>query len=660
MLMLEPVQKLRLLTKSRFKLALECPNKLYYTGKPEYANAKNDDTFLAALAEGGFQVEELARMHYPNGLFIDTDHYEYLRAAELTQIALQQENVVIYEAAFLFNGLFIRTDILEKKGNHIKLIEVKARSFDSSDQYLFIGKNGGIVSGWKPYLFDLAFQKYVVAKSHPEFRINASLLMADKTKKAGINGLNQLFRIPKNGNPRTDIIKKVNSLAEIGTSVLSEADVDGIINDIISNIYIYGDLKFEQAIELFRNAYQNNKFLNCQGNFSNCKNCEFKATSEDEAKGLKSGFKHCFSTMYHWKESDFYKPNSFEIWNYRGKAFNKENRLFLSDLTIDDFTVKPCAGKISASERQWIQMEKSLGNDSSVYVLNEELFEEMSKWKYPLHFIDFETSAVALPFHAGRRPYEQIAFQFSHHQYNENGVIEHKSEFISTTAGEFPNFIFARALKQALGNDNGSIFRYAAHENTILNHIIKQLLESDEADKMELIAFLKTITTSTSDKTMPWNGERSMIDLRRIVLDYYYNPLTKGSNSLKYLLPACLNTSQYLKAKYCNPISEINLTSSNFDDSHVWLEMDGDKVKNPYKILPKLFQDWTEEQLDQNLGEIETIADGGAALMAYAKLQYQDMSELESSEIKSSLLKYCELDTLAMVMIYEHFRFDLQ
>lgn len=104
----------------------------------------------------------------------------------------------------------------------------------------------------------------------------------------------------------------------------------------------------------------------------------------------------------------------------------------------------------------------------------------------------------------------------------------------------------------------GSIFRYAAHENTILNHIIKQLQESDEDDKMELIAFLKTITTSTSVNTKPWNGDRSMIDLRRIVLDYYYNPLTKGSNSLKYLLPACLNTSQYLKAKYCNLRDQFN------------------------------------------------------------------------------------------------------
>jgi hypothetical protein len=47
----------RYLTKSRFTLALEGPTKLYYMSKPrQYANQKRDDDFLAALADGGFQV----------------------------------------------------------------------------------------------------------------------------------------------------------------------------------------------------------------------------------------------------------------------------------------------------------------------------------------------------------------------------------------------------------------------------------------------------------------------------------------------------------------------------------------------------------------------------------------------------------------------------
>ena len=98
-------------------------------------------------------------MHYPNGIFIDTPHYDYSLAAQQTKEALINENVIIYEAAFLVDGLFIRTDILEKKGNHIHIIEVKAKSFDPENEHTFIGTQGRIKSDWKPYLFDLAFQK---------------------------------------------------------------------------------------------------------------------------------------------------------------------------------------------------------------------------------------------------------------------------------------------------------------------------------------------------------------------------------------------------------------------------------------------------------------------------------------------------------------------
>ena len=58
---------MRYLTKSRLKLALSCPTKLYYTGKPAYENSKDDNSFLAMLADGGFQVGELAKLMYRVG-----------------------------------------------------------------------------------------------------------------------------------------------------------------------------------------------------------------------------------------------------------------------------------------------------------------------------------------------------------------------------------------------------------------------------------------------------------------------------------------------------------------------------------------------------------------------------------------------------------------
>ena len=43
--------KRRYLTKSRFKLATECPTKLFYTGKSEYANQNLDDSFHIRIVE---------------------------------------------------------------------------------------------------------------------------------------------------------------------------------------------------------------------------------------------------------------------------------------------------------------------------------------------------------------------------------------------------------------------------------------------------------------------------------------------------------------------------------------------------------------------------------------------------------------------------------
>ena len=50
----------RYLTKSRFKIGLECPTKLYYEGNKEYANQNIEDSFFFFFFKSGFQVGELA------------------------------------------------------------------------------------------------------------------------------------------------------------------------------------------------------------------------------------------------------------------------------------------------------------------------------------------------------------------------------------------------------------------------------------------------------------------------------------------------------------------------------------------------------------------------------------------------------------------------
>jgi hypothetical protein len=57
---------------------------------------------------------------------------------------------------------------------------------------------------WREYLYDLAFQKYVVSLAKPGYEIHSYLMDADKSRVADVDNLNQLFKIRKE-NGRTSI-----------------------------------------------------------------------------------------------------------------------------------------------------------------------------------------------------------------------------------------------------------------------------------------------------------------------------------------------------------------------------------------------------------------------------------------------------------------------
>lgn len=81
-----------------------------------------------------------------------------------------------------------------------------------------------------------------------------------------------------------------------------------------------------------------------------------------------------------------------------------------------------------------------------------------------------------------------------------------------------------------------------------------------------------------------------------------------------------------------------------------WQEQDG-QVLDPYQLLLPVFDDLSAvevEALDEGLSE--ELREGGAAMAAYARLQFEDMPSAQRRAIEAALLRYCELDTLAMVM----------
>ena len=512
----------RYLTKSRFKLACECPAKLFYTGKSEiYPDTKLDDTFLAALAEGGYQVGELAKRYYPGGSDITTLDYE--QALAETAALLEQENAIIYEAAIRHDKLFIRVDVLVKRGDTLDIIEVKAKSFDPTGPSPFLTKRAGTLSsGWKSYLYDVAFQKHVVQSAFPNMSVTANLMLADKSSRCLVDGLNQKFRLVK--DPGTNR-KRIVVSADLNEGDLAEQILVKVPVDVYCDMIYSGkdgvpsaSTSFVARVNQYAHAYAvDEKIMPEPLIGSRCAKCEFRATEEQEAQGKLSGFKECWGHALGWSNGDFEVPTVLDIWNFkRIDELIAKDKVRIDSLEEADLRVKPDDKPgISSSERQWLQVQKATSNDSSAWIDTDGLRAEMGSWVYPLHFIDFETTMVALPFNAGRRPYEGIAFQFSHHVLHEDGRIAHKGQYLNTERGVFPNYEFLRALKKELDGDEGTVFRYATHENTFLNHIYRQLVEdtAPPSDKDELLTFIRSITKSVKSSPDKWVGVRNMVDM---------------------------------------------------------------------------------------------------------------------------------------------------
>jgi len=637
---------MRHLTKSRFKIGCDCPTKLYYTGKEEYLNNSLENEFLQALAEGGYQVGELAKAYFRGGVDIKTLDYE--EALSQTNEYMKKENVILYEPAFRYKNLFVRVDILVKRGSKVYIYEVKAKSFNI-DKDSFLNRKGDEILGkWKPYIYDIAFQNYVVTQALSECEIFPYLTLADKTATCSVDGLNQKFPISKGKNGRLEVEAKKLIEEDLEVELLINIPVEDELKFIYENVvFEETELSFIDHIWFLADMYEKDEKIVSQIS-SKCKDCEYKS-DEDFSK---SGFHKCWSESLGWSEKEFKKPLVLELWNYRKKdALFEDGRYFLEDITEDDFTnLSSETTKLTQQQRQFLQSQKVKENDNSVYFDKQSIAKEIQNWNYPLHCIDFETMANAIPFNKGLHPYESVAFQFSHHMIYEDGTIEHKGEYINTKQGAFPNFEFVRALKKEL-DDDGTIFRYSPHENTILNHINTQLEISDESDKDELQEFIFSITY---DRDIEHIGKRNMVDLLELVKWYYYDPFTRGSNSIKYVLPAIINRSKYLQEKYSKAIyGTSDMPSKNFKD-FIWIQKNEDgSIKDPYKLLPKIFEDIDDTDEQKLLSQSDELRNGAAAMTAYARMQFSHMSSHEKDAITNALLKYCELDTFAMVLILE-------
>ena len=141
------------LSKSRFVKGLQCHKALYLQlHSPELADPVPPSR--EALFQSGFEVGELAQGLFPGGVFIHYDPDDYDGQITRTKAEMEKGTEVLYEAAFSYDGIFVKVDILRRGPDGWEIYEVKSAASlkgyhipDVAVQYYVLKGTGVAVSG---------------------------------------------------------------------------------------------------------------------------------------------------------------------------------------------------------------------------------------------------------------------------------------------------------------------------------------------------------------------------------------------------------------------------------------------------------------------------------------------------------------------------------
>ncbi|MGH7592317.1 MAG: DUF2779 domain-containing protein [Gemmatimonadales bacterium] len=603
---------MRTLSKSDFEVARTCITKLYYR-EQHYPETAADNPYLALLAEGGYMVEQLARLMFPDGVELDYGR-DPVPDWETTRRHLDQDRVTLFEATLLSGVKQARVDILVKRGNHFDLIEVKSKSMTGDDLEAglrgpFRGKRKpfAVRAPWRPYLEDVGYQTQLLRELFPDADIVPHLLLIDKAKTTSTEGLPGMFAIRRdvmvNGRKKDLDVRFTGDLTAVTPGeFLTIQDVSSEVDELMPEIMA--------ETRRFATLYSGDAVRRVQEPLAwKCRTCEFKVpegTAPD-------GFAEC------WGELASPSPPLFDLYQFGNVRINGSllgNQLIATGKTSLDAVPRELLTTAWA-RRQLKQIEHTR---TGAIWLDDCVHRELDELAWPLHFVDFETSLLAVPYHRGMRPYESVAFQWSCHTIRSDGAVPVHTEWLNLES-TWPNAEFARTLRAAVG-DSGRILTWSRYEGTVLTAIRDQLRRYDAGDPA-LIAWIDGVLGS---EAVP----ARLFDLNDLCVRGFFHPDMRGRTSIKVVLDAVWQDNA-MRAHYTE-----------------WTSRPARGDIGPYAGLPPVTV----------AGTSLNVQDGTDAMLAYTALLYG--AEKDDPVIRRAwadlLLRYCQLDTLAMVLIWDYWR----
>lgn len=613
-----PASAPRTLSKSDFLLARNCAAKLYFRERG-YPDKRDGDAYLALLSEGGYMVKALAKARHPDGIQLDSSGDIAADFARTMQ-ALEASQVTLFEATVSVGRRWARVDILVKRGNTLRIVTVKAKSFDGAGhaRQLAQGLPGEFRSSRKPYrimaewdkkLADVAYQVVLLEQCMPGCTIQPALALVDTNKTSGLDNVPAYFELVRRNTARGSRLETARFLGtpddlarlDLVTEVDVTAEVAVLHDDVVA-----AAVRFESRLDaplaehaagIARDAH--------------CKQCEFR--TEDVAT---SGFGAC------WGSLALGAPHMLDLFSVgRAKAPDGSSVIpwmiahgssALVDIPLDGIVPMDANPRgMAARQRRQIECTRR-----DVAYVGPSLRAELERVRGPVHFIDFETSRLALPYHGGMRPYGLVAFQWSAHTVPALGTMPNHAEWLNQT-DVWPNQSFVESLRDAIGDD-GPVLTWTAFEAVTLKQILPDLAMFG-IDVPDLVAWLSELTN------------HRMVDMHKWACADYYHPGMGGSTSIKRVLEAIWRTDDAMRRQ---------LTE--------WSGLSAEPSGDPYGSLPPV----------EINGRWQDVHEGTGAMRAYQEMMYgPDKRDIAVRDRWAGLLKqYCRLDTLSMVLILEHWR----
>lgn len=197
-----------------------------------------------------------------------------------------------------------------------------------------------------------------------------------------------------------------------------------------------------------------------------------------------------------------------------------KRRQLLGDGIVDILDV-PDEFPLSDKQRKQVDVAKS----GAIVIDHEEITKRVCSWEYPLHFLDYETFAYAIPQFDGIRPFQQMCFQYSLDTIDRPGAELRHSEFLSRGDDNPPRSV-AEHLRDAMKGGIGTVF------------VWHQDFEKTRNEEMAaMFPDLKDFFDEVNAKTC---------DLRDIFSEnLYVHPKFKGKTSIKKVLPVLVPSLSY-------------------------------------------------------------------------------------------------------------------